>query len=125
MVICKLPRDKNATKYAEFLEKGTYNGFKSEEEQQKLINETFYTDPKDIVFAITIANTYGKGLDRAQEIEIKEPFVKSILIDFGYLGYCASISLESLKTYLISKNEVSAKDMDSNFVLTVFLHVSS
>ena len=70
LVVCKMPRDKNKTKYQEFIGKGITESFKSKEEFDTLKNETFYADVKDIIYAVTIANGYLKGLNRAKEIPI-------------------------------------------------------
>ena len=70
LVICKKPVDKNKTKYQEFMTKGTTESFKETIEFNKLKNETFYADVKDIIYSVTIANTFLKGVNRAKEIPI-------------------------------------------------------
>ena len=70
LVICKKPVDKDKTKYQEFMSKGMTESFKDQMEFDKLKNETFYAEVKDIIYAITIANSYLKGINRAKEIPI-------------------------------------------------------
>ena len=97
--------------------------YESEQDQNDVIKDIFHTDPKEIIEALTIAKSYVKGLERPRELKIEPPYVKSLLVDFDYLGYCTSISLEALKQYLIEKGEMSSDESDSSFVSTIFLKV--
>ena len=119
-----MPRDKNKTNYQEFIGKGIKESFKSEQEFDKLKDETFYSDVKDIIYAVTIANSYLKGVNRAKEIPIEPPYVTSVLVDFYYMGYCAKISFEHLRDYLVQKGEMEQDDIDASFVSIIFLKVS-
>ena len=119
-----MPRDKNEAKYLEFIGKGITESFENMEEFEKLKNETFYSDVKDIIYAVTIANSYLKGVSRAKEIPIEPPYVTSILVDFYYMGYCAKISFEHLRAYLVQKGEIQQEDIDASFVSIIFLKVS-
>ena len=119
-----MPRDKNETKYEEFIGKGFAESFESIQEFEKMKNDTFYSDVKDIIHAVTIANSYLKGVNRANEIPIEPPYVTSILVDFYYMGYCAKISFEHLRAYLVEKGEIKKEDIDASFVSILFLKVS-
>ena len=119
-----MPRDKNETKYGEFIGKGFAESFESIQEFEKMKNDTFYSDVKDIIHAVTIANSYLKGVNRANEIPIEPPYVTSILVDFYYMGYCAKISFEHLRAYLIQKGEIKQEDVDASFISIMFLKVS-
>ena len=119
-----MPRDKNETKYGEFIGKGFTESFESIQEFEKMKNDTFYSDVKDIIHAVTIANSYLKGVNRANEIPIEPPYVTSILVDFYYMGYCAKISFEHLRAYLIQKGEIKQEDVDASFISIMFLKVS-
>ena len=119
-----MPRDKNETKYGEFIGKGFAESFESIQEFEKMKNDTFYSDVKDIIHAVTIANSYLKGVNRANEIPIEPPYVTSILVDFYYMGYCAKISFEHLRVYLVEKGEMKKEDIDASFVSILFLKVS-
>ena len=52
------------------------------------------------------------------------PYVTSILVDFNYMGYCAKISFEHLRAYLVQKGELKKEDIDASFVSVIFLKVS-
>ena len=124
LIVCKMPRDKNEAKYLEFIGKGITESFENMEEFEKLKNETFYSDVKDIIYAVTIADSYLKGIYRINEIPIEPPYVTSMLVDFYYLGYCAKISFEHLRPFLVKKGEIKKEDIDPSFVATLFLKVS-
>ena len=124
LIVCKMPRDKNETKYGEFIGKGFTESFESIQEFEKMKNDTFYSDVKDIIYAVTIANSYLKGVSRAKDIPIEPPYVTSILVDFYYMGYCAKISFEHLRAYLVQKGEIKQEDIDASFVSIMFLKVS-
>ena len=119
-----MPRDKNEAKYLEFIGKGIMESFENMEEYEKLKNDTFYSNVKDIIYAVTIANSYLKGIYRINEIPIEPPYVTSMLVDFYYLGYCAKISFEHLRAFLVQKGEIKQEDIDASFVSIIFLKVS-
>ena len=85
LIICKKPIDKNKTKYQEFMAKGITESFKDKIEFNKLKNETFYADVKDIIYAVTIANSFLKGVNRAKEIPIgKDSSMNDIIPKFQF-----------------------------------------
>ena len=47
----------------------------------------------------------------------------SLLVDFNYYGYCGSISFEALKSYMVEIGEINGEEIDSSFVLIIFLKV--
>ena len=61
---------------------------------------------------------------RANDIKIEPPYVNSLLVDYNYLGYCASISFESLKSYLKNTGELNQNTIDAGFVAIIFLKVA-
>ena len=48
-----------------------------------------------------------------------------MLVDFVYMGYCAKISFEHLRAYMIEKGEMKKDDIDASFVSLIFLKVSA
>ena len=58
-------------------------------------------------------------------LPIAPPHVTSMLVDFNYMGYCAKISFEHLRAYLVQKGEVKKEDIDASFVSVIFLKVST
>ena len=90
LVICKKPVDKNKTNYQEFMDKGITESFKDKIEFDKLKNETFYAEVKDIIYAVTIANSYLKGVNRAKEIPIGKLnyWFKISPLDGAWLSVC-------------------------------------
>ena len=54
LIICKLPRYKNEQKYQEFVKKGFFEKFASQEEFDNLENEAFDKDIKSTIHAVTI-----------------------------------------------------------------------
>merc|ERR1712001_730267 len=75
------------------------------------------------IYGVTIAKSYLGAVNRATEIKIEPPYVTSLLVDYNYMGYCASISFESLKSYLINKGELDSNQIDSSFIVIIFLKV--
>lgn len=56
-----------------------------------------------------------------KEIKIEEPFVKPVLIDYFYQGYCSVISFEALKKFMIDKGEMDKNAIDASFISLIFL----
>ena len=44
-------------------------------------------------------------------------------MDFNYYGYCASISFEALKSYMVEIGKINGEEIDSSFVSIIFLKV--
>ena len=118
-----MPRDKNDEKYQAFMEKAQDESFENQETFEKLKEEIFYVDTKEVIYGVTIAKSYLGAVNRATEIKIEPPYVTSLLVDYNYMGYCASISFESLKSYLINKGELKSNQIDSSFIVILFLKV--
>lgn len=123
LTICKMPRDKNNTKFGQFIGKAMNQGFASQDEYDSLSEQVFHTDVRDIVYAVTIADSYLKAVGRAKEVKIEPPYVTPNHIDFFYMGHCAVISFQALRKYLIEKGELESDSMDSSFVAMIFLKV--
>ena len=64
--ICKMPRDKNTTKFQDFIGKAMSQNFSSQEEYEKLSQEVFHTNVTEYIHAVTIADSYMKGVQRAK-----------------------------------------------------------
>ena len=64
LVICKLPRDKNEEKYENFMEKAKKESFDSQNTFQEMINEIFYTNPKELIHGVSIAKSYLEAIKR-------------------------------------------------------------
>ena len=62
---------------------------------------------------------------RATDINITSPYVNSMLVDYNYMGYCASISFESLKSYMIKIGDLNQNAIDSGFIAMIFLKVAN
>ena len=102
-----------------------FGTFSSQEEFDKLEKEAFDPDLKKFIHAITIAKTYLKGLKRVNEIKLEEPYISSVLVGFAYYGNCASISFQSLRSFLVQKGEIDEHDITSSFFASIFLKVST
>ena len=48
-----------------------------------------------------------------------------MLVDYNYMGYCASISFESLKSYMIKIGDLNQNAIDSGFIAMIFLKVAN
>ena len=46
-------------------------------------------------------------------------------MDYNYMGYCASISFESLKSYMIKIGDLNQNAIDSGFIAMIFLKVAN
>jgi hypothetical protein len=123
LTICKNPRDKDQTKYAEFMQKGRTSNFTNESEYQTLLEEAFFTKPEEIVFALSIGTDYTTALNRAKEIPIKPPYVEITTVDLIYFGLCATVHLEILRAYMVEKGEISEDSIDSEFFGLIWVKV--
>ena len=52
LMICKNPRDKSKAKFEQFVHKGLTQSFASEQEFNELREQTYFTNPKEIVYAL-------------------------------------------------------------------------
>ena len=95
------------------------------EDLNSMENETFYTDPKDFIIALNMAEYYPDMIKNLTRIPIQPPFVRTVLNDYVYNGYVAVVSLEAIKNYLIAEKEVNPNDKDFTFELIIFLNVSN
>ena len=64
MKICAQPKFKNKSLYSKFMGKGWTESFQSEEEFLQLEKELFFTDPNELIHAVTIADTYVNAIRR-------------------------------------------------------------
>ena len=126
LTICNNPFDRNTEKYFEYLNKGLYGqSFSNESEYKRLFEEAFFTKPKDIVYAIGFGTTYDSALENAREIRIEPPYVVSTFMDMQFLGTCASISFDALKTKLTENGQIDKDSIDNKFFAMIGLKVMS
>ena len=92
------------------------------EDLNAMENETFYTNPRDFILALNMAEYYPNMIKNLTRIPVA-PYVRTVLNDFIYNGYVAVVSLEAIKNYLIAEKEVNPNDKDFTFELMIFLNV--
>ena len=125
LTICNSPFDRNTEKFFEYLNKGLYGqSFSNESEYQRIYEEAFFTKPGDIVHAIGFGNTYNSAMESAKEIRIESPNVVSTFLDMQFVGVCASISFDALRTKLIEKGEMDEDAIDNKFFAMIGLKVN-
>ena len=93
------------------------------EDLNAMENETFYTNPRDFILALNMAEYYPNMIKNLTRIPVQPPFVRTVLNDYVYNGYVAVVSLEAIKNYLIAEKEVNPNDKDFTFELMIFLNV--
>ena len=96
------------------------NDFVTEEQFEASLNETFFTNPKDYILALTFANDYLSAIANVTRIPIKPPYVKVVLSDYIYSAFCAIVSFKELSEFL-PKTE---KYGDFSFYFISYLNVS-
>ena len=99
------------------------SNFANESEYQTLLEEVYFTNPEEIVFALSIATDYTTALNRAKEIPVKSPFVEITTVDLVYFGFCATVRLEVLRAYMIEKGEIREEAIDSEFFGLIWVKV--
>ena len=124
LTICNSPFDRNTEKFFEYYSKGLSDSFSNESEYQRIYEEAFFTKPQDIVHAIGFGTTYNSAMENAREIGIESPYVVSTFLDMQFVGVCASISFEALRTKLIEKGEMDEDAIDNKFFAMIGLKVN-
>ena len=124
LAICKSPTQKSVEVWNEFISKLINESFSNEAEFYKMLQATYYTLPEELVVAMSISKNFVSSVTAKGKVPLQEPYIKNVLGDFTASGYCSLISLESLKSHLISEGEMSENDMDSAFTLSVWLQVA-
>ena len=90
-----------------------------------MVKEAFFTDPKDIVYAIGYGTDYNAAMSTdINEIRIEPPYVTPVFLDLSFMGYCASVNLEALRTKMVERGEISKDDLDSKFFVNIGLKVT-
>ena len=95
------------------------------EDLNAMEKETFYTDPKDFILALNMAEYYPDMIKNLTRIPVEPPYVKTVLNDYVYNGYVAVVSLEAIRDFLITEKQVNPDDKDFTFELILFLNVSN
>ena len=75
------------------------------------------------MYAIGIGSTYASALSRAKVVPIQPPFVKSVLVDVIYNGYCAQIQFQALRSFMISQGDIKENEADSAFYSLIWIQV--
>ena len=119
LILCKSSKIKNVEKYADLMEKY----YQNQSEFDNLLTKVFYTKAKDFVYAIGIGSTYASALSRAKVVPIEPPFVKSVLVDVIYNGYCAQIQFQALRSFMISQGDIKENEADSAFYSILWIQV--
>ena len=89
-----------------------------------MVEEAFFTDPKDIVYAVGFGPDYNTAMSTdIHELEIAPPYVSSNFLDLSFLGYCATVSFEALKLKMIERGDISQHVLDSKFFIIIGLKV--
>ena len=123
--ICKIPFYRNKTKYYHFLKKGRTKSFKSESEYHNLLEESFFNKPEEIIYTIGYGNDYTSATEGNSEKILKPPFLKSTFMDFHFLGFCATVHFEAIKSKMISEGKTDENAIDSKFFVAIGLRVST
>ena len=106
---------------------GLFSGnpsFANKSEYETLVEEAFFTNPKDIVYAVGFGPDYNTAMSTdIHELEIAPPYVSSNFLDLSFLGYCATVSFEALKLKMIERGDISENALDSKFFIIIGLKV--
>ena len=128
LAICRSPIFKDKTAFENLNAKfnSDTNQFTSEKDFNDSIKEVYLTDPEEIVVAVSIGKTMMDAVakDRPAKIPIKEPYVNTILSDYTYNGYCATISVSKLVDYLVEIGELKTADNDTPLWIVIWLKVA-
>ena len=89
-----------------------------------MVDEVFYNKPEDFFHGFNIAPTYDDLLDNSVQIPVADPYVRIVLLDYLYNGFCAIVSYEALNKFVVDKGEVDANEQDFSFYNVFFLNVS-
>ena len=111
---------KNAAKYNEFMAKIAINNFQNETEFNDIVDEVFYTKPEDFFLGFNMAPTYNEVGQNISRMPIADPYVKMVLVDYLYNGFCAVISYEAMTNLMIEQNEVESDQKDFSFYTSIF-----
>ena len=123
--ICTNPFILNVENYQELLFKLHSKGFANESEYNVLTNASMATRPEDFILALNMAYDFGTSVGNLTRLPVKPPYVKTVLVDYTYNGYCAVVSFEAIRQYLIDVGEVDSGEKDFTFNFVAFLNVSS
>ena len=99
----------------------------SDTEFNASLEETYLTNPKDTVLAVSIAQSYPEAilLGKPELIPFQSPYVASTFIDYHYNGYCTVISYSELVKYLVNEAKTNLKNVeeDGTFFTVFWLKV--
>ena len=124
MAICKNPIHKNESKYQDFLKNIQNGSFINEGDFNAQVDDIFFNQPEDFILAMNIATTYEEVVKDVTRIPIGPPYVKIVLSDYIFNGYCAVVSYDSLNKFLIKQGEANANENDFTFYHIIYFNVS-
>ena len=101
------------------------NDFQNETEFNAIVDEVFYTKAEDFFLGFNMAPTYNEVGQNISRMPIADPYVKMVLVDYLYNGFCAVISYEAMTNLMIEQNEVESDQKDFSFYTSIFLNVST
>ena len=55
---------------------------------------------------------------------VAEPYIKIVLVDFEYNGFCAMLSFKAMNKFLIDQDEPYTSENDFSYNLFIVLNVS-
>lgn len=119
VALCMNPVFKNKTEYAQFMDKAGKKEFQSLEEFNDEVKKVFYRQPMDILEAVMIGQTYSNTFDGM--VPLTEPIVKSVQVDFDRNGFCAILSMEEGKKFLIQRGLVKENAIDADFMAAIMV----
>ena len=118
--ICKVPMFKNKEKYQEFVSKSKTNTFIDEKEYNQMLNETFPNKIEEFVLKLGIGKDIFGAIENLNKIPVTAPYAKGIFVDFLYVGYCAIVSFEALKKYMVVEEKIDGnQDFDFYVILSI------
>ena len=114
--ICRSPIFKSKSAFENLMSKFESTETISETEFNASLEETYLTNPKDTVLAVSIAQSYPEAIlqGKPEIIPIQSPFVTSTFIDYHYNGYCTVISYSELVKYLVDEGKSNLKNVEED-----------
>ena len=67
---------------------------------------TFCCAKCEIIYTIGYGSDYASATEGNSEKILKPPFLKSTFMDFHFLGFCATVHFEAIKSNLLKKKYI-------------------
>ena len=100
--------------------------FSDQEEFDQMAAQTFYTQTEETIMGLGASSQgYIDALTKAshKDIPLEYPYVFTSLVDFYYLGYCAFVDLEAIRTLLVQRGEAKQDNNKEKFILIIWIKV--